>query len=353
MSNAKFPKSTLPDALMAAEPSRHRIGAVAKMVSMPVTTLRVWERRYRLCQPALTPTGQRLYSDDDVRRLTLIKQLTDKGHAIGTLAGLDIAQLLQVATTHAQAQGAIQDGNPHFGPALNEEKASTQPWRLVLIGAPLGVRLQRPALLRRLNRRVVLLGPFDDVGQASAALQGSPVDACLVHQPQLHEDGLRSLKDATSAFMGVPMAILFRYGTDTACESLANEGFFLLREPQTDAVIAQWLNSWLHPQKRMSSSDAASAPRQVASISPPRWDDAELASFANLSPTMACECPRHVAELLMQLAHFEAYSAACENRHDEDGLMHAHLRQVTTESRLRFEDALAMLAQHEGLQLSR
>jgi MerR family transcriptional regulator, light-induced transcriptional regulator len=71
----------------------------------------------------------------------------------------------------------------------------------------------------------------------------------------------------------------------------------------------------------------------------------------NLSPTIACECPRHVAELLMQLSHFEAYSAECEHRNASDADLHAYLRQVATASRTRFEAALEHVALHEGLLL--
>ena len=73
--------------------ARHRSGAVARMLRMPVATLRVWERRYGVTQAALSPSGQRLYSADDVRRLALLKQLTDVGHAIGSLARLPMAEL--------------------------------------------------------------------------------------------------------------------------------------------------------------------------------------------------------------------------------------------------------------------
>ena len=49
-----------------------------------------------------------------------------------------------------------------------------------------------------------------------------------------------------------------------------------------------------------------------------------LADIAGLSSTVACECPRHVAELLMQLSHFEAYSAECVARSPEDAALLAH-----------------------------
>jgi len=44
----------------------YRIGAVAKMVGVPVATLRVWERRYAVVTPPKTEGGQRLYSDADL-----------------------------------------------------------------------------------------------------------------------------------------------------------------------------------------------------------------------------------------------------------------------------------------------
>ena len=86
-------------------------------------------------------------------------------------------------------------------------------------------------------------------------------------------------------------------------------------------------------------------------VSPRRWDNAALAEFASLSSTIACECPRHVAELLLQLSHFEAYSAACEHRSAADAALHGYLRRVAAASRARFEAALEHVALHEGLLL--
>jgi MerR family transcriptional regulator, light-induced transcriptional regulator len=317
------------------------------MLRMPVATLRVWERRYGLTQSGLTPGGQRLYSADDVRRLALIKQLTDLGHAIGSLATLDMPQLQGVAATHTQALAATQS-------TVRSEGAHAPPvraWRLAVIGATLAHRLQRPALLRRLGRPVVLLGPFDDIAQTAAALPNSQIDALLFHEPQLHSGWLAALDAAAPELVKVPKAVLYSFAADTVCEALATAGMALLREPQPDAVVAQWLN-------RLASEDAT-LPQPAADLPAPganpaparRWDDAALADFASQSQTIACECPRHVAELLMQLSHFEAYSAACAHRNAADAELHAYLRQVATASRTRFEAALAHVALHEGLLL--
>jgi DNA-binding transcriptional MerR regulator len=331
----------------ASDAPLHRSGAVAHMLRMPVATLRVWERRYRLTQPELTPSGQRLYSADDVRRLALIKQLTDLGHAIGSLAPLDMPQLQQVASTHAQALAATQRDER----SDVTDAPPVRAWRLAVVGAALGKRLQRPALLRRLGRPVMLLGPFDDIAQAAAGLQGSPLDAVLFHEPQLHRGWLAAVEAAAPALVGVPKAVLYSFAADPVCEALATSGTALLREPQPDAVVAQWLNS-LSAKAAAVPQSAVDLPKPGADPVPPRrWNDAALADFVNLSSTIACECPRHVAELLMQLSHFETYSAECEHLNAADAELHAYLRQVATASRTRFEAALEHVALHEGLLL--
>ena len=135
------------------------------------------------------------------------------------------------------------------------------------------------------------------------------------------------------------------------CEALATAGTALLREPQPDVVVAQWLNS-LSSKAATAPQSAADLPTPGAEPMPPRrWNDAALADFANLSPTIACECPRHVAELLMQLSHFEAYSAECEHRNAADAELHGYLRRVAAASRARFEAVLEHVALHEGLLL--
>ena len=326
------------NAPLAPPQSLHRSGAVARMLRMPVATLRIWERRYALTQPALSPTGQRLYSADDVRRLALIKQLTDLGHAIGSLARLDMPQLQEVAATHANALVTTQ--------AATRPQTTDGRLRIVVIGGALGARLRRPGLLRRLAAPVELLGPFDDAAEAAAGVADASVDAVLLQQPQLQAGWSAAFDAAAPSLAGVPKAVLYRFAPDAACDALANAGIRLLREPQPDAVLAQWLSG-------LSTVPRAAQPPQAAPepVPPRRWDDAVLADFAGLSTTIACECPRHVAELLVQLSHFEAYSAECQQRSPEDAELHAYLCRVAAGCRARFEAALEHVARHEGLLL--
>lgn len=77
----------------AAGGPRYRIGAVAHQTGIPVETIRIWERRYRVVTPERSDRGGRLYSDAHVIRLRRIKQLVDRGHAIGRVAALDDGQI--------------------------------------------------------------------------------------------------------------------------------------------------------------------------------------------------------------------------------------------------------------------
>src|ERR1700761_1174075 len=89
----------------------YRSGEAARLAKMPVTTLRIWERRYGVVGPAKTASGQRLYTEDDVRRLTLIKLLVSRGHAIGAIARLDREQLQFLASSSGRETG----GTAEFG----------------------------------------------------------------------------------------------------------------------------------------------------------------------------------------------------------------------------------------------
>jgi DNA-binding transcriptional MerR regulator len=216
---------------------RYRSAAVARMLRMPVATLRIWQQRHRVVAPALSAGGHRLYSAADVQRLALLRQLTEQGHAIGAIAALDVEQLRSVARTHASL-------------------------------------LARPRL----------------AGERRA---GEPVDVA----------------GAGSGASGA--------GSVTGDEAGAASAAYLA----------------MRPSRRR------------------RYDDATLAEIAGLSSTIACECPKHVADLLIQLTQFEAYSAQCVHRSPADAALHAHLQLITGRARALLEGALERVVLHEGLVL--
>lgn len=55
--------------------------------------IRIWERRYGALNPTRTGTNRRLYCDEEITRLRLLRELTECGHRIGSVARLDTEQL--------------------------------------------------------------------------------------------------------------------------------------------------------------------------------------------------------------------------------------------------------------------
>lgn len=64
---------------MNDQPGRFRINVVAETTGIPEATLRAWERRYQVPKPSRTPSGYRLYSQDDVAQVKRMRELCDAG----------------------------------------------------------------------------------------------------------------------------------------------------------------------------------------------------------------------------------------------------------------------------------
>jgi DNA-binding transcriptional MerR regulator len=61
------------------EQAVYSIGAVARMVDIPTSTLRAWEERYSVIKPLRSEGSQRLYSRAQVEQLRFIKSQLDAG----------------------------------------------------------------------------------------------------------------------------------------------------------------------------------------------------------------------------------------------------------------------------------
>ncbi|MGY6038200.1 MerR family transcriptional regulator [Aeromonas sp. AE23HZ002T15] len=64
------------------------IREVARLTGVNPITLRAWQRRYGLVQPARTEKGHRLYSEQDIRQIGEILSWLERGVSIGQVKGL-------------------------------------------------------------------------------------------------------------------------------------------------------------------------------------------------------------------------------------------------------------------------
>lgn len=316
---------------MNMTPPLHRIGAVAALSGVPVSTLRVWESRYGAFEPDKTEGRHRLYGEDDVLRASLLKQLTQAGHAISTIATLDahrLGQLLQ-----RQRQGVL---------------APAEPVAVAVVGLPLAQRLQSEKFSRLpLTRPLHVVQTWPELPVAHTA-SDPPAQLLLVRVGSLQGDTREQLRRLRQHLQWVPTIVLFSFGTEHAVNALQHEGVMVRREPLLDQELGQLIGSVMlvDPHHSLAPSHSAGTiPRR-------KYSEATLARVAAIPSQVMCECPRHVAELITQLAEFEQYSLECLHKSAQDAHIHAHLSAVSGSARALFEQALEMLAQHEGIALT-
>lgn len=72
---------------------RHPIRVVSRRTGLSPALLRAWEKRYGVVTPGRTEGGQRLYTDQDIQRLSLLKRVVEEGRSIGSVAHLSLEEL--------------------------------------------------------------------------------------------------------------------------------------------------------------------------------------------------------------------------------------------------------------------
>lgn len=75
------------------EATQHPIKVVVRRTGLTADVLRAWERRYEAVAPGRSTTGRRLYSDEDIERLILLKRATKSGRSIGQVAAMSTVEL--------------------------------------------------------------------------------------------------------------------------------------------------------------------------------------------------------------------------------------------------------------------
>ena len=318
-------QSLLPPQSDNSQPVQYRSGVAARLAGLPVETLRVWERRYGISDTGRSAHGQRLYSEDQVRRLRLMKQLVDQGHPIGALAKLQLEQLGQFALV------------PEPGEPL-------QPMRLALMGTALARRL---AVGGRELLALDIVAHFQNLDEVAATWPGTGAQLLLMEISELDE-GVVPAIGALRQKLGMAVVVLYRFGASATIRQLRAQGCLVARVPNDVAEIVLLCQAAL---AALPLAQAQLARQRPAAPAPRRFDDRALAELAAASSTVHCECPRHLTEILLMINSFERYSEQCSSRNVADALLHEQLGRAAATARMVLEEALLRLARAEALPL--
>lgn len=108
--------STILYSLLMKSSKCYSMRAVSAMTGLSAHVIRAWEKRYSAICPNRSSTNRRFYCQGEVERLTLLRQATQMGHAIGLIANLSKKDLKKLSldsnsepTEISDAPEAIQD----------------------------------------------------------------------------------------------------------------------------------------------------------------------------------------------------------------------------------------------------
>ncbi len=319
------------------------IGAVSRLTGLSTPNLRMWEKRHQVVEPSRSESNRRRYTEEDIRRLTLVKTLADHGHSIGSLAELTTKELEERLRGEADLAGATGD---------------VRSCRAVVVGGELIALL---AGRERSIDGIEVQASFDTMSEAEHRLESS-TELLLIATPTLFPETLTTIRRLIEKTGALRAVVAYRFAPSDATRAIDKdiEGVTAIRFPIDFAelqVICRAEASLIRSEPGSPPAEPASevSPRELGlspgTVPPRRYDDHQLARLAQVRGAIECECPRHLAELLGALNAFAAYSEDCENRNDEDAEMHAYLHGMTCRARGVIEEALGELIRFEGIEM--
>lgn len=310
------------------------IGAVAKLTGVSVHTLRVWERRHGAVELQRTEGGRRLYTDEDVERLCLLKRLVDRGETIGRIATLSRGQLEERL---GEFERRVADSQRH-----RQERP-----RVAVLGEFLGTPLEAGLA----HADVVAIAARQD--QFRSEVRRARPDVLLLDLPLVTVDSRRLAAELRRESGATRVVVIYGLGRREDTDLLAKECEVAMRAPVSSAELQRAIDALAAAPAEVrapgiddSAAPAAASGRETPS---PRYSRTQLARLATVPSSVDCECPHHLVELIDRLTLFEQYSADCEHRNREDAALHAFLHSTTAQARSLIETALERVIEAENL----
>jgi DNA-binding transcriptional MerR regulator len=310
------------------------IGTVARLTGVKADTLRIWERRYELGASYKSPSGRRLFTQGDLEHLQLVAALVASGTRIGEIAASDRKTLELLLKSRGAGAGAN----------IPERKS-----RVVFIGVQLcdwleehrGCLANTDALLLSCRLAEVDECVLDGVGD---------IDSLVVEVGSQSEEMLQALSALAALLRPGNVLVLHRFGNQRWLDQLHRLGYGAASFPPDPAELTCRLSLSIAEKDASAGSHDLG---QLVHAKPRLFNDSELSEARGTPGAVACECPRHIADLVRALASFEEYSASCAVESWEDTSLHACVYAYTGQARWLMERALRLVvgahAREEGL----
>jgi MerR family transcriptional regulator, light-induced transcriptional regulator len=325
---------------------KYRIGTVAQLTGLTADTIRMWERRYATVSPLRSEGGTRLYGDEEVTRLQLMRALTESGDPIGAIANLPTQNLRERLARLADLSG--------YGSAASAPgKASGGSIRIAVLDPALPEQMRvNPIDLGHLE----LVGAATDVETLAERIDADGAEVLVAHLALLGPKPVEVLQRCREICSARLIVVIYDWATRRQLTRLAAAGVRLVRGPVHVASLRQTITDlWMlgeverHDEPAALRMPAPPLTRGGLSVSARRFDDEQIARLREVRSSVDCECPNHLAGLIGSLVAFERYSEGCESRTPEDAALHALLHRGTAEARAAMEDLLVRVCEQDGI----
>ena len=325
---------------MAAGKKSHKttygMGAVAKITGLTDHTIRVWERRYKAVEAGRLDNGRRVFTPHDVEKLGLLKVLTDKGVSIGSIAGKSVDEL------RAQARESL---------GITERLAADR-LRVAVFGDFLPGQL-RAGIGNYAD--IDLCIADSDEQRFLADVERQDIDVVVAEFAVLDAETIQKVRGYLEKAQAKSAVLVYRFGRTRDIAAAESLKILVVRAPiTTDEFAAALTRAQAVPRSRTKTSTRSSPQHEAqwqfdGPVAPRRFSQQQLANLANVSSTIDCECPQHLAQLVSDLSAFEVYSGNCASRDDEDAALHRYLHKTTAQARALVDEALERVAVAEGI----
>lgn len=315
--------------------STYGIGAVARLTGVSVHNLRVWERRHNAVKVIRSDGGRRLYTAEDVNRLTLLKRLVDRGETIGRIAHLTLPQL----------QARFEDFDSHLRQRLDDQPGLR---RVAIFGEFHGMEFDEGLG----NAEIVVCD--SRLERFRADVRSAKTDTLVIELPIVTPETRRLVSGLRHDSGADQVIVVTGLGRREDVQLLGEENEVVMRAPVSMNEISRAIAMPATPQHKPAAQQkrpAGGAPADPGhhDAPPRRYSRNQLGRLAAVQSSVDCECPHHLVELIDRLSNFEEYSADCENRNSNDAALHAFLHTTTAQARALIEGALERVVEAEGL----
>jgi len=312
----------------------YKIGAISRLTGINPVTIRVWETRYGAVKPVRTDGKQRMYSENELARLSLMKQLTDGGDSIGVIARLpleDLEERIRERTRPDEPTGKAKD-------SINTVVFGH--------GVPILGTVEMSGGLAPLR----LVGRYNPDDALSDEMRMNEPDLLIFQTATLQPETLSRVREVVHHLSAKAALVIYAFGPKRIVARMTDGISLPLRAPVSAVEITLAANYLLH---RQPSPGPDSESAGELKIQPRVFSESQLWQLVNQPNGIECECPQHLSHILFSLNGFETYMQECGSQNIEDAEVHRYLHKVAAQSRTLLESAMKRLVEHEGLELDK